>query len=86
MAIQRESAVKALAFGIASCILYAVLFAFSDSFVEWARRTREGEKLFFVLPIVVAFAVSYVHGAFTGYFWDALGLRAAGPAPKSRKA
>lgn len=32
-----------------------------------------------VLPIIlIAFAVSYVHGAFTGLFWDLMGLKPAG--------
>jgi len=31
-----------------------------------------------VLPIIlIAFAVSYVHGAFTGLFWDLMGLKPA---------
>jgi hypothetical protein len=31
-----------------------------------------------VLPIIlIAFAVSYVHGAFTGLFWDMMGLKPA---------
>jgi hypothetical protein len=29
------------------------------------------------VPIIAAFVVSYVHGAFTGMFWDTLGLKAA---------
>ncbi|MBI2312229.1 MAG: hypothetical protein HYU77_07005 [Betaproteobacteria bacterium] len=77
MAIHRESVWKAVAYGTASIALYAVLFVYSDRFVEWAERTRDGEKLLFIIPIVVAFVFSYVHGAFTGYFWDALGFRAA---------
>lgn len=37
----------------------------------------EGHWLHAVLPILVAFAVSYAHGAFTGLFWDSMGLKAA---------
>lgn len=37
----------------------------------------EGNWLFVFVPILIAFAVSYVHGAFTGMFWDSLGLKAA---------
>lgn len=37
----------------------------------------EGNGLFVLLPILVAFIISYVHGAFTGMFWDSLGLKAA---------
>jgi len=30
-----------------------------------------------LVPIAIAFAISYTHGAFTGLFWDAMGLRPA---------
>ena len=35
-----------------------------------------GNWLYVLAPIVMAFAVSYVHGNFTGLFWDVLGLKA----------
>jgi hypothetical protein len=28
------------------------------------------------LPVITAFAFSFTHGAFTGYFWDVLGIAA----------
>lgn len=31
-----------------------------------------------LIPIAIAFAVSYAHGAFTGLFWEMMGLKAAG--------
>ncbi|MEO1766087.1 hypothetical protein [Thiobacter aerophilum] len=37
----------------------------------------EGNRLNVLVPIVVAFVMSYAHGAFTGMFWDSLGLKAA---------
>lgn len=36
-----------------------------------------GHWLHALLPVLVAFAISYVHGAFTGWFWDSMGLKAA---------
>ena len=66
-----------LLFGIASIVLYTLLLMNSDLFVDWAERTIKGEKSLFLIPIVVAFVFSYFHGAFTGYFWETLGLRAA---------
>jgi hypothetical protein len=72
-----NSLAKAVSFGVASVALYALLFVYADETVELARRTREGEKVWFLAPIVIAFVFSYVHGAFTGHFWDALGLKAA---------
>ncbi|HPB76848.1 MAG TPA: hypothetical protein PLY96_16565, partial [Chromatiaceae bacterium] len=37
----------------------------------------------FLIPVVVAFVFSYFHGAFTGHFWETLGLRAAKSSPKA---
>jgi len=37
----------------------------------------EGNWLNVLLPIIAAFVLSYVHGAFSGMFWDTLGLKAA---------
>lgn len=66
-----------LIFGVASLALYLLLFVFADQFVDWARRSQHGERLLAVVPILVAFVFSYFHGAFTGHFWESLGLRAA---------
>jgi hypothetical protein len=75
---------KAALYGLISCVLYTVLFFSADRLVAWARATHDGDKLFFFAPIVIAFAFSYVHGAFTGYFWEALGLKAANGATSSK--
>ena len=72
---------KAIVYGAASLALYALLFVYAGETVELARRTREGEKIWFLVPIVIAFAFSLVHGAFTGSFWEAIGLR---PVDKKR--
>jgi hypothetical protein len=76
-----SSLVKAVVYGAASLALYALLFVYADETVELARRTREGEKIWFLVPIAIAFAFSLVHGAFTGSFWEAIGLR---PVDKKR--
>ena len=65
-----------LLYGVASLLLYALLFAYADQFVTWAEQTKEHKSLF-LIPVVVAFVFSYFHGAFTGHFWESLGLRAA---------
>ena len=77
-----SSLARAIVYGAASLALYVLLFLYADETVEFARRTREGEKIWFLVPIVIAFAFSLVHGAFTGAFWDAIGLR---PADKKRR-
>lgn len=81
---RKKAAWSALAYGLASAALYAALFAHADQFTDWARRTRAGEKALFLVPIAVAFVFSWVHGAFTGHFWEALGLRAAAGAEKKK--
>jgi hypothetical protein len=77
-----SSLLKAVLYGAASVALYVLLYCYADETVELARRTHEGEKIWFLAPIVIAFVFSYVHGAFTGHFWDAIGL---GPAGKKRR-
>lgn len=73
----KPSLIPTLTYGIASIVLYFLLFQYADHFVDWAERTRHGEKMFFLVPVVVAFVFSYFHGHFTGHFWETLGLRAA---------
>jgi hypothetical protein len=77
-----SSLLKAVLYGAASVALYVLLYCYADETVELARRTHEGEKIWFLAPIVIAFVFSYVHGGFTGHFWDAIGL---GPAGKKRR-
>ncbi len=77
MKIDRTSLPRAVAFGVASLLLFVSIFAFADELVEMARRTRQGEKIYFLVPISVAFLVSFVHGAFTHHFWETLGLKPA---------
>jgi hypothetical protein len=35
-----------------------------------------------LIPILLALAISFAHGAFTGLFWDVMGLKAASHAEK----
>lgn len=62
--------------GTLSLVLYLLLFQFSDRLTAMAAATREGAKLYALVPIAIAMVFSFVHGAFTGHFWDLLGLRA----------
>jgi predicted membrane-bound dolichyl-phosphate-mannose-protein mannosyltransferase len=73
-----SSLAKAVSYGAASAALYVLLYLYADETVALARRTHEGERIWFLVPIVIAFVFSYVHGAFTGHFWDAIGLSPAG--------
>ena len=69
--------VLTLSLGLASVGLYILLFVFPDKLPELAAITRQGEhKIYALVPIAIALVFSFVHGAFTGHFWDLLGLRA----------
>lgn len=67
---------KLVATGTVTAILYTLLFAFEKEMMASFTRT---DGLYPFLPIAAAFAFSLSHGAFTGYFWDALGIK---PRPK----
>ena len=73
-----SSLAKAVVYGITSAVLYLLLYLYADHTIALARRAQQGERIWFVAPIVIAFVFSFVHGAFTGHFWDAIGLRPAG--------
>jgi len=40
-----------------------------------------GNGLLVLVPIAIALIISFVHGAFTGLFWDVMGLKPAGQRP-----
>lgn len=63
---------KTVALGLLSLALYGLLYHFEEPIL---RLTTQGEWAF-VLPVLIAFAFSLVHGAFTGQFWDRLGIQA----------
>lgn len=61
-----------LRFGSLTAVLYFALFYFETEVVEI---TSKGGWSF-LIPVAIAFAVSYGHGNFTGAFWDWLGIKA----------
>jgi hypothetical protein len=73
---QSRALVTTLILGAASAGLYFLLFLFADRLTALAQQTQNGHKLFALIPIAIAMVFSFVHGAFTGQFWDLLGLRA----------
>lgn len=60
-----------LAWGAASVTCYAVLFANETAVMAAFTRT---DGWYPALPVLTAFVFSLVHGAFTGYFWEVLGV------------
>ncbi|MHB8473370.1 MAG: hypothetical protein ACYDC8_11135 [Gammaproteobacteria bacterium] len=77
-----QSIFLTLLLGVVVGILYVLLFTYATQLEDIAHRTRKGEKILFLVPIVIAFVFSWVHGVFTGQFWEIIGLRAARPIDK----
>jgi hypothetical protein len=67
-----KKAVRTLALGVLSVLLYAGLFLTEDRILQLS--TLGG--WYFLVPVTIAFLFSLAHGAFTGYFWDLLGIKA----------
>jgi len=63
---------KTLLFGIGSAIIFTAVLAYQGLVTAYFTRGA----LYAMLPIAGAFAISYVHGHFTGYFWSVLGIEA----------
>lgn len=62
---------RLLASGSASALCYGFLFANEREVMAAFTRT---DGWYPVLPVLTAFVFSLVHGAFTSYFWDAVGI------------
>jgi len=63
---------KTAIYGALSLTLYVLLYLFEDSFLALSSNGR----WFFLIPVTAAFVFSFVHGNFTAYFWDMLGIKA----------
>ena len=68
--------IKMIIFGLLSAVLYFFLFKYQAEILHFAELTRQGIKLDFLIPIAIALLFSFVHGAFTTYVWQSLGLKA----------
>jgi len=66
---------KFLLYGLGSAICYGFLFANLNDRTVMSQFTRT-DGLFPLLPVITAFVFSIFHGAFTGYFWEVLGVTA----------
>ena len=75
-AASSRALVTTLSLGAASAGLYFLRYLLSDALPELAEETRRGKKAYALVPLAVAMVFSFVHGAFTGHFWELLGLRA----------
>ncbi len=71
---KRAKAVKnAVIFGLITAAFYAAVFLNADTVMKYF--TKGG--MYALLPVSAAFLVSFIHGAFTGNFWTALGIEAS---------
>ncbi len=64
--------VRTLIFGVISICLYILLYVFEKDILVLS---KEGGWNF-IIPMVIAFVFSIVHGNFTGRFWDMFGIKA----------
>jgi hypothetical protein len=72
--LKRMKALKAtVIFGLATAACYAAVFLNSGMVMKYF--TKGG--MYALLPVGTAFLFSFVHGAFTGNFWSALGIEAS---------
>ncbi len=77
-----ENTIKTLGWGTLSVALYYLLFQNERFILDLSIEPVWSV----VMPIAVAFVFSIVHGNFTGYFWDALGVKARIPAKPAKSA
>ena len=63
---------KTVALGAVTSVLYALLFLLEGPVLELS---AQGGWCF-LIPVAIAFTFSLAHGAFTGNFWDVLGVKA----------
>jgi len=62
-----------IASGIVSGALYLLLYLYEREILSAFTRT---DGWFPALPVLAALVFSFAHGAFTGYFWEVLGIKA----------
>jgi hypothetical protein len=64
--------IQTLILGSISILLYFLLYHYEQQILDLSKQGG----WYFIVPISMAFAFSIVHGAFTGHFWDLLGVKA----------
>lgn len=69
----RKPYVQLFVTGVASGVLYLLLYLYEKQILETFSRT---DGLYPTFPILAAFLFSAVHGAFAAYFWEVIGIRA----------
>jgi amino acid transporter len=78
--LKKKPVGKMIGYGIASVLLYAALFLNQGTITALFTRG----SWYALFPIATAFAISFIHGGFTGYFWSVLGIEATKKALRTR--
>ncbi len=82
-AVKRNKQIaKTIAFGALSVAMYTILFMNSAVVMTYFTKGF----VYAALPILTAFAFSFVHGTFAGNVWSLLGIEAAQKRPETRPA
>jgi len=68
-----EALKNTILFGFLTTAVYSVIFANTELVMRYF--TKGG--FYAALPVMTAFVVSFLHGAFTGNFWTAIGIEAS---------
>lgn len=63
--------VKLFISGAISAGLYFLLYLYEKEIMQSFTRT---DGFYPALPVLAAFLFSFAHGAFTAYFWEAIGV------------
>lgn len=67
-----QEVARAVTYGVGSGVLYLLLFLYAADVTTYSAQGG----WHFIIPVAIAFVFSYIHGNFTSYFWDALGIKA----------
>jgi hypothetical protein len=78
--LKKKPVGKMIAFGIASVLMYAAIFLNQSAITALFTRG----SWYALFPIATAFAISFVHGGFAGYFWSVLGVEATRKSLRTR--
>ncbi|MCK5717854.1 MAG: biotin transporter BioY [Thiomargarita sp.] len=68
---QANAVMLTASLGFLSTILYLLLFLFKEPILQLIAQGG----WYFLIPITIAFILSYVHGAFVNHFWDVLDVK-----------
>ncbi len=69
---KRKQLIRTALLGAGTGALYWLMFANEKQILDLSAKGH----WYFIVPLAIAFAFSFVHGLFTAEFWNALGVRA----------